>query len=142
DARLRRNAAGKPGHPREPVALAEALADLAFEGLAVQEERLVVDAAALEDAGLSPGTPFRVGEGEEPALASLKPLDLVYVPCRPASLVTTRRQWQAWQQAARGTASDPAEEDPEAEDLVPEPVTLAVATALADGHDLSGRFRT
>src|SRR5439155_246941 len=71
DARLRREGAGRE------ATLAEALSDLAFEGLAAQDERLVLDAAALEDAGLHPGITFRlgqaarVGETEGPALASL-----------------------------------------------------------------------
>jgi hypothetical protein len=132
DARLRQ------GPEDRQYSLAEALSDLAFEGLASQDERLVLDTAALEESGLSAGTTFRVGKGDESALASLRPLDLVYVPCRPAPLVTTRRQWRAWQQGL----GDPAEDDPDLDSLVPESVTAAVATALADGHDLSGRFRT
>jgi hypothetical protein len=148
DARLRRDVASRE------ATLAEALSLLAFEGLATQDEGLVLDAAALEDAGLHPGSTFRpgqaarVGETEGPALASLAPLELVYVPCRPAPLVTTRRQWQAWQQAGRGpwgestSSQDAADDAREVEELVPESVTSAVVAALTDGHDLSGRFRT
>src|SRR5262249_24474687 len=120
----------------------EALQHLAFDGLAEQAEGLVLDAAALREAGLGPGHRFRVdgggpdraSEAEGAALPSLGPLDLVYVPCRPAPLVTTRRQWHTWRRVA-GAGADP-------DSAVPPSVAGAVADAAALGHDDSGRFRT
>jgi hypothetical protein len=140
DARFRRRAADRK------QTLAEAMRRLAFEGLADQGEVLVLDSGALAEAGLSPGQSFQVPASQTaqepdpeeasggPALASLQPLGLVYVPCRPAPLVTTNRQWQAWQHSgARGEV----ENGP-----VPESVARAVSSATVNGHDSSGRFRT
>src|SRR5262249_61368458 len=98
-----------------------------------------LDAVALREAGLQPATEIEEGapnrkshaglEGEW-QLRFLESLGLVCIPCRPAPLLTTRRQWDAWK-----TAMDPAVS-------VFSSVESAVSDAIAHGHDPSGRFRT
>jgi hypothetical protein len=95
-------------------------------------EGLILDAVALRDAGLGPETPLpaATGVGAPPTWESL---GLVYVPCRPAPLLTTRREADAWQNAARlaGRAATAAPS---------ESMEEAIAEAAVHGHDSSGRF--
>src|SRR5207244_676835 len=95
---------------------------------------LVLDATALRAEGISPSAVFtptepagRGGIGE-PRLFDR--LGLVYPPCRPAPLLTTRRQLELWQAASGQTG----------------PVSGSIAQALAEaaeyGRDSTGRFRS
>ncbi|MCI0457881.1 MAG: hypothetical protein L0Z62_13015 [Gemmataceae bacterium] len=94
------------------------------------QTHLVIDALALREAGADPGSIFSPG----PSGASGTPtlfdrLDLAYLPCRPAPLLTTRAQLEAWK-AASGRAR------PESGAL-----EQAVAEAALHGRDESGRFQ-
>jgi hypothetical protein len=117
--------------------LGQALHDLVYYFFKDQEV-LVVDAVALQDAGLWPGT---VVGTASPAGANtqrsrsasgtyhtLDDLGLVCIPCRPAPLLTTQRQWAAWQGWLGRT------------DSVSDSIETAVAAAIANDHDPSGRF--
>ncbi|MBL8797835.1 MAG: hypothetical protein JNM56_28315 [Planctomycetia bacterium] len=96
---------------------------------------LIVDAEALQAAGVTPNSLLsasawerapRAGQSPPPPWASL---GLVCVPCRAAPLLTTRQQLASWQSsAASGVPGAGVQE--------------ALAEALAFGHDRSGRFRT
>src|SRR5207249_9364865 len=99
---------------------------------------LVIDGWRLAERGLLPGHTFTVGSTTEedetsgPVLASLTPLELVYIPGKSAVLVTSRRQALAWERAE--TANE--------EGGAPRSVNQATAAAAANGHDESGRFQT
>jgi hypothetical protein len=98
----------------------EALERLTLDQLA-ETDTLVVDATALDEAGVTPGTHL-------PRSASVpfwESLDLAYVPCRAAPLLTTRRQRDSW--AAAGA--------------LPAAIEYAVAQSTASGAEPSGRFR-
>ncbi len=125
-------------HEKREWSLGEALDYLTrkiFEG----KECLVLDTEAFRAAGLGPRTRIKDEDvkrgGENPApqgivwLPSMGHLRLVCIPCRPAPLLTTRRQWQTWQ--AADVQSRP----------LPEAVEEAVAAAAIHSHDDSGRFR-
>lgn len=94
-----------------------------------EHDPLVIDALALEEAGLTAATPLAVpaDPGKE-APPFWEALGLAYVPCRPAPLLTTRRRRDAWLAAGHGAGA------------VPPSVEAAVAEAAANGHDTSGRF--
>jgi hypothetical protein len=102
-----------------------------------ERQALVIDAAALADEGLSaassvpPERPspdtLRIGQNSLPR--PLNSLGLICLPCRPASLLTTIRQWQAW--AGNRSGASP----------VPASVEEAMAQAAQHGQDPSGRFR-
>jgi hypothetical protein len=114
-----------------PMTLGEMVDRLVFEQFK-DGEPLILDAVALRDAGLGPLTPLPatvLGDGAPP----WEPLGLVYVPCQPSPLLTTKREADAWQTAARlaGRASNTAPS---------EAMTDAVAEATIHGHDRSGRF--
>jgi hypothetical protein len=108
--------------------LGEALERVACDA-AVEHEPLVIDTAALEEAGLTSGTvlawPVDAGKDAAPFWEAL---GLVHVPCRPAPLLTTRRRLDDWK-AAGGDA-----------ETVPPSIEAAVAVAAVNGHDTSGRF--
>jgi hypothetical protein len=124
--------------------LGDALESLAFETLRGREP-LVLDAAALREAGLGPQTPFLPGPGTETRrpgdketrrqgdgeLAGLpwEDLGLVDVPGGAAALLTTRRQREAWQDTT-GLGS-----------ALPAAIEEAIAEAAVHGQDRSGRFR-
>jgi hypothetical protein len=93
---------------------------------------LVVDTAALREAGLGPDTPFTPDEAptDDRPVSLLSPLGLVYLPCRAAALLTTRRQRELWK-AAAGEVSP-----------VSGAIEQAVSEAAAHGRDASGRFQT
>jgi hypothetical protein len=98
----------------------EALERLTLDQL-VETDTLVVDALALDEAGVTPGTHL-------PRSASVpfwESLDLAYVPCRAGPLLTARRQRDTW--AAAGA--------------LPTAVESAVAQAATSGAEPSGRFR-
>src|SRR5205823_2328401 len=111
--------------------LGEALQILVVEA-SQEQEALIVDAVALREAGLRPETPIpAVPEGSTPETGAplWESLGLIYVPCRPAALLTTRRQLETWQNgSASGQPLSASVED-------------ALAEAVAQGHDRSGRFR-
>jgi hypothetical protein len=102
------------------------------------QEILAIDAVALREAGLHPATPLPVeaqstkpqsiGLESETLLRPLDSLGLVCLPCRPAPLLTTNRQWAAWQ-----TRLDPTQ-------ALSDSITTALAEVVAYGHDRSGRF--
>jgi hypothetical protein len=112
-------AAGKLADP-VPATLGEALDRLAFD-LPQDRWAVVVDAEALRDAGLGPDTPLP----SPPAAPFWEGLGLVPVPFPTAAVLTTRRQEGAWRAADAGTES----------------LEAAVAEAVRNGHDRSGRFR-
>lgn len=119
--------------------LSEALHYLTYEAFKGQEI-LVIDGVALEAAGVQPAAPLpeplpdrnnaASGREGESALPILEGLGLTCLPCRPAPLLTTQRQWASWQRA-RADA-----------DAVFSSVETAVSEAIAHGHDPSGRFQT
>jgi hypothetical protein len=120
--------AGRPPAGRD-FTLGEALERVACDAPG-ERDPLVIDVLALEEAGLTPGTPLAAAA--EPGKESApfwEGLGLVHVACRPAPLLTTRRRRDTWQQAA-GRAGE----------AVPPSVEAAVAEAAAAGHDTSGRF--
>jgi hypothetical protein len=107
--------------------LGEALEELVFNQ-AQDQEVLVLDTEALREAGLAPATPLPVGQASR--LPFWEAVGLVHLPCQAAPLLTTRRQAEAWQYAARkGTALSPS-------------LVQAIAEAVLFGHDRSGRFAT
>jgi hypothetical protein len=106
--------------------LGEALERVACDA-STEHDPLVIDALALEEAGLTPATPL-AEPGKESA-PFWEALGLVHVACRPAPLLTTWARRDTWQRAA-GRESD----------VVPPSVEAAVAEAAAAGHDTSGRF--
>ncbi len=119
-------------HPRGAAwRLGEALERLAA-GPQRPREALVVDAAALREAGLRPDTPFTPGEAraDERPGSLLAPLGLAYLPCRAAPLLTTASQEASWRAAAGEAAA------------VSGSVEEAVAEAAAHGRDATGRFQT
>jgi hypothetical protein len=108
------------------LTLAESLERMACDA-AAEREPLVIDMFALEDAGLTPATPVPGDAGRE-ASPFWEAVGLVYVPCRPAPLLTTRARLDDWQAAGGDTTT------------VPPSVEAAVAEAAKEGHDTSGRF--
>lgn len=89
---------------------------------------LVLDTEALAEAGLTLATPLP--DANLDATKTTRPwesLELVYVPCQWAPLLTTQRQRESWL-AARHSAS-PSES-----------IELAVAEAAVQGRDTSARF--
>ena len=131
-----RNGSGRKWPPRHwrcapaggnAPTLGEALDRVACD--AAGHEPLMIDVAALADAGLTPATvPAWPADAGKDAAPFWEALGLVYVPCRPAPLLTTRRRREGWQ-AAGGEAG-----------AVPPVIEAAVAEAAANGHDTSGRF--
>jgi hypothetical protein len=108
--------------------LGDTLYDLALIYLRGQTA-LVLDAAALRAADLTPASPWAAGAGGVPHPV-WEAWGLVYVPCRGAALLTTKKQLRLWQpNAETGTAA-------------PASVREAVAEAAAYGQDASGRFLT
>src|SRR5262249_19193214 len=109
--------------------LGDVLEKLAFDHLK-QEAALVVDAAAFRAAGLKHASRVPLAKKSGPAAEPVplwECLGLVYVPCRAAALLTTRRQLELWQTAGNSPQS------------VSDAITEAVAEAAAHGHDRSGR---
>jgi hypothetical protein len=116
----------------------EALACTAREGLDLP----LLDAAALDETGLSPATPLRRDEGRRmkddsdssfhPSSPILYPfweaLGLVLVPGQAVLLLTTPAQRDAWSATSPGTSA------------LPSAVEAAVVEAALHGHDASGRF--
>jgi hypothetical protein len=117
--------AARPAGGRAPT-LGEALERVACD--AAGREPLVLDVAALDDAGLTPAAvpTWPADAGKDTPF--WEALGLVYVPCRAAPLLTTRRRQDGWK-AAGGDAG-----------AVPPAIEAAVAEAAANGHDSSGRF--
>jgi hypothetical protein len=95
-----------------------------------RQEAVVVDAAALAEAGLGPDTPLGDAGAASPPAGRWERLGLEILPCRAALLLTTRRQLERWQ-AATPRSSRLAEQIP-----------AAVAEAAANGHDLGSRFQS
>ena len=113
--------------------LGELLDQLAFQYL-LGQAALVVDTSALNEARLDPATaaPTKAVSAPTDSLpaAPWEPFGLVVVPCRPAILVTTRRQFERWHAAIGGSYP------------ISHAVEQAVAEAALHEHDSSGRFRT
>lgn len=129
DRRFRQAAAG------QSLTLGEALRRLQPAGPNEPGVTLLVDAAALGEQGLSAESRLALPADDvegRPALDWLAPLQLVCVPCKIAPLVTTQRQFLAWQRRF----ADHVEGE------LPPAIRAALAEALAHGHDASGRFRT
>jgi hypothetical protein len=92
---------------------------------------LVLDTAALRAEGITPSTPLSLAAlPRQPTFQPWDQLGLVYVPCRPAPLLTTTKQLQAWNNPVETGAA------------LPRDVEEAAAAAVRFGHDRSGRFRT
>ncbi len=87
----------------------------------METDALVVDALALDEAGVTPGTHLPRSTG----VPFWESLDLAHVACQAAPLLTTRRQRDAWTAAG----------------AVPAAVETAVAQAAGSGTEPSGRFR-
>jgi hypothetical protein len=119
--------------------LGEMLHYLTYDFLKGQEN-LVIDAVALREASLRPATPipenvlYRKGEltasAREGSIPFVEAFGLIWMPCRPAPFLTTRRQGAALQGALSRNGS------------VSDSVETAVSEAVAHGHDRSGRFRS
>jgi hypothetical protein len=107
-----------------PRRLGEVLSYLAFDYLKEQGP-LVLDALALAEAGMVPTTPL---DPEKPT--TLPGLGLVHVPCRAAPLLSTPQQVRTWSPVVVQVGPPSAA------------VTEAVAEAVRNGHDRTGRFRT
>jgi hypothetical protein len=120
-------------HPAgKPWRLGEALERLTAGPLRARGP-VVVDTAALREAGLGPNAAFPPSDaagpdGLPPPLFA--PLGLTYLPSRAAPLLTTRHQQELWQ-AAVGDARP-----------VSGALAQAIAEAAAHGRDSSGRFQT
>jgi len=116
----------------KPLSLELALERLAL-ALGRQSTALVIDLTALRTAGLSRRTalvvpgPAAPGSTWQPFWESL---GLVYVPSQGGALLTTTRQWEAWQTAGGRT------------ELLPPALEEAVRQAGTRGQDGSGRFRS
>lgn len=115
--------------------LGDLLDQLTVEQLQRQEP-LVVDAAALAEAGLSPNTRLTAapleseGGAANPPINAWERLGLDIAPCRSALLLTTRHQLERWQ-AGTAPTGGPAEGVPQ-----------AVAEAESRGHDVGDRFQS
>jgi hypothetical protein len=86
---------------------------------------LIVDAAALSIAGLTPETPFAAGGTPAGAWARL---ELIFVPTPCGMLLTTRQQWLFWGGQEATSV------------VMPGTLADAIADASQRGHDSSGRF--
>lgn len=106
--------------PRERT-LGDALQQLLFASLK-EQAALVIDQAALRDAGIGPDTPLPVGSAA--AQPFWQALGLVYVAAPAAPMLTTRQRWQEWRQ-------------PQA---LPERLHDSVADAVAHGQDALGQL--
>src|SRR5262249_2727435 len=110
----------------EDWSLGKLLERLVFDGF--KEQPLVLDAQAFRALGLRPASPLsaKAWEADDAASALAAPweaLGVVYVPSRPAALLTTRARLAVWQMSA----ADPG--------LLPGRLEEAVAEAAAYGHD-------
>jgi hypothetical protein len=107
------------------VRLRELFADLTSQFL---HGRLVIDDAALREAGLSPETQLGVLPPQGPTDQSppWEALGLTAATVGPACLLTTETRARQW--GSSGTPSDL--------------IRTAVAEALMNGHDVSGHYRT
>jgi hypothetical protein len=124
-------AALSKGRDVRPTTLGELLDRLVFEHLK-NSEGLILDAVALRDAGLGLNTPVPAAAFEGTS-APWESLGIVYIPCRAAALLATRREADGWRNTAR-LAGHQADAAPS------ESVQDAVADAAVQGHDSSGRF--
>ena len=91
---------------------------------------LVLDALALEEAGIGPETPvtLRPLASNQDQTSPWETLGLTAIPTRTAPLLTTHRQGEVLPLDA-GSALD-----------LPDVVETSVAEAVANGHDSTGRF--
>jgi hypothetical protein len=115
------------------VPLGEVIERLAFEHLSA--EALVLDGEALRQAGLNAGSlPIALADRAAPPWEAF---GLVYVPCQPAPVLTTRRAVEDWYGAARLARRSARTGAPP----VSPSIVAAVDEAAAHGHDASCRFR-
>lgn len=128
--------------------LGKALERLVFDHFK-QQGSMVLDTAALCEAGLGPTTPLPLeadaahaaaadGRAGSPAAPSQVPpfwesLGIAYLPCRPAPLLTTRQEAGLWRTDHPGVEST---------QVISDSIEAAVSEAVLHGHDRSGRFRT
>jgi hypothetical protein len=123
---------------RRDVTLSDVLSFLVFD--IFQDSRpIVVDTSALAETGLTPLTPIANGSttaatddltrGSRGLFPTLQTLGIAFVPNPTAPIITNEKQSQAW--SARSYGERPPDEW----------VQSAVAEAIANGQDASGRFR-
>jgi hypothetical protein len=103
--------------------LGESLQRLLFDHLK-EQTALVLDRAALREAGLGPGSNSSPGQVVASGRPFWEAFGLVYVPTPAAPLLTTRQRWQDWRQG---------------NDL-PVRLTDEVADAVGHGQDALGSF--
>jgi len=126
---LRAAARALPAGAGREFTLGEALERMACDA-STDHDPLVIDALALEEAGLTQQTLLApLAASARDGAPFWEALGLVQVPCRPAPLLTTQRRRDAWQAAGHDAGA------------VPPAVEAAVAEAAANGHDTSGRFQ-
>jgi hypothetical protein len=120
----------RTGRAGQSLTLREIVDQVTFEYLR-QSGPLVVDDTALREAEVGPQTVVKIEPPTSPEDVALpwEALGLVTVHARAAPLLTTRRQLELWQAAAR-----PGLELPNA-------LEVAVTEAATNGYDSSGRFR-
>jgi hypothetical protein len=117
-------------HP--PGTLGQVVEVVAFEHLR-REFPLVVDTAALAEAGLSPATALPSPPEDRPRWEAS---GVVVTPAGTATLLTTARQLSAWRRAGGFLFGDTTHPD------IPHGVVRAAAEAVQRGQDSSGRFRS
>jgi hypothetical protein len=126
------------GGPSLP--LCEVVDRIAFRFLRDQAA-LVLDTAALREAGLTAETPVPLtGDGRRPPWEDL---GLATVPCREVVLLTTHRQLTAWRGSGDARLQALLPSPPggsEAGVPLPEAVVQRSTAAAAQGQDSSGRF--
>ena len=107
-----------------------AVVDRAAAALRKSGETLVVDGAALGEAGVRPAAPVAIPpQSSADESAPWESLSLAAAAAPDAYLLTTKRQLQEWREATGA-------------DAPPGPVAAAVAEAARWGRDASGRFVT
>jgi hypothetical protein len=112
----------------DSITLGEGLEHVAFDFLQ-NSMPLVLDVRAFREANLGPVASlfFELDAGKNRSPFPWEDLGLVYVPFKPAPLLTTRSQLEAWNAAGQQNG---------------ESLASAIAEAAIHGRDRSGRFQT
>src|SRR5262249_27940308 len=121
--RQRHAVGGAEAALRRPGTLGEALQRFVFDGLQEQMP-LVVDQAALREAGFEPQRIIGSARMAAPGKGVWGSMGLTYVPAPAAPLLTTHRRWLDWRQGQ----------------ALPERLDEAIAQAVAHGQDALGQF--